>query len=138
MVLPGNCVIIHDKPSNRTSWGHHVTPGWYIGSSLDHYKCMQCYMPTTGILLITDTIKYIPKVFYFQKTTTEDYLQQTIGDIIEIIQDPPKTLTFLSCKYETENEINNINHILQQSTTQPHLKILLLNPMLLQIHNQDP
>ena len=52
-------------------------------------------MPVTGIVLITDIFQYIPKAFYFPKTTTEDYLQQEIGDIISIMKDPPKTLPFL-------------------------------------------
>ena len=57
---------------------------------------MQCYIPATGIVRITDTLQYIPKAFVFPKTTTEDYLQQAIGDIIAIMKNPPKTLPFLS------------------------------------------
>ena len=79
---PVTRVIVHNKPVNRTSWGHHVTPGCYIGPSLDHYRCMQCYMPETGIVRITYTLQYILKVFAFLKTTTEYYLQQAIGYII--------------------------------------------------------
>ena len=52
-------------------------------------------MPVTGIVLITYILQYIPKAFYFPKTTTEDYLQQEIGDIISIMKDSPKTLPFL-------------------------------------------
>ena len=31
MEPPGTRVILHDKPGNFTSLGHHVTLGWYIG-----------------------------------------------------------------------------------------------------------
>ena len=96
MAPPETCVILHEKPVNRTSWGHNGTLGWYIGPSIDHYRCMQCYMPATGMVRITDTIQYIPKAFVFPKTTTEDYLQQAIGDIIAIINNPPKKLPLLS------------------------------------------
>ena len=82
MAPPGTCVILHKKPGKHTSWGLNVTPGWYIGPSLDQYRCMKCYMPTTGVVRITDTLQYIPKAFSFPKTTTEDYLQHDIGDII--------------------------------------------------------
>ena len=37
----GTCVIVHDKPVNCTSWVHHGTRGWYIGTSIDQYICMQ-------------------------------------------------------------------------------------------------
>ena len=94
MAPPGTHVIVHDVPVNHTSWGHHATPGWYIGQSLDHYRCMQCYIPATGIFRITDTLQYIHKSFSFPKTTTENYLQQVIGDIIAIMKDPLETFPF--------------------------------------------
>ena len=67
MAPPGTRVIVHDKTGNRTSWGHHGTPGWYIGPSLNQCRCMQCYMPATSILRITYTLQYIPKAFFSQK-----------------------------------------------------------------------
>ena len=133
----GTRVIVHDKPGNRTSWGHHVTPVWYIGPSLDHYRCIQRYMPVTGIVRITDTLQYTPKAFAFQKTTTEDYLQQAIGDIISIIKNPSKTLTFLSYGDATKNAINHIAHILHRSTSQTRLQNLPLPPLLPQTHNEN-
>ena len=61
MEPPGTRVVVHDKPANCTSWGHHGTLGWYIGTSLEHLRCMEFYIPETGIVHITDTLQYIPK-----------------------------------------------------------------------------
>ena len=69
---------------------------------------MQFYMPTTGIVRVTDTLQYIPKAFAFPKTTTEDYLQQSIRDILVIPKDPHKTLPCLSYGDATKNAINQI------------------------------
>ena len=129
MAPPGTRVIVHDKPGKRTSWGNQDTPDWYIGTSLDHYRCMKCYMPATGILRIKHTLQYIPKAFAFPETTTEDYLQQAIGDIFEIMKDPPKTLPFFYYVY-TKKGINIFLHILNRSTSQPRLQILPLQPLL--------
>ena len=41
MAPSGTRVIVHNQPGNRTSWGHTGTPGWYIGTLIDHYRCMQ-------------------------------------------------------------------------------------------------
>ena len=71
---------------------------------------MQFYTPRTHIIRITDPLQYILKAFALPKTTTEDYLQQAIGDIISIIQDPPKTLHFLSYVEATKNAINQTSH----------------------------
>ena len=61
MAPPGTRVIVHDKLGNWTSLVHHVTKVWYIGPSLDHYICMQCYIPASGIVQIKDTLEYTPK-----------------------------------------------------------------------------
>ena len=55
-----------------------------------------------------------------------------------MIQDPLNTIPFLSYRNVTNNAINQIAHILQQSTTQPLLPILPLPLMLPQIHAQIP
>ena len=38
MAPPGTRVIVHEKHGNRTSWGNHGTPGWYISQSLDQIQ----------------------------------------------------------------------------------------------------
>ena len=129
MLSPGTCVIVHGKPVNRKSLLYHVTQGWYIGPSLDHYIFIYCYMPLTGIVRITNTLQYIPNTFAFQKTTTEYYLQQAIGYIIVNIKEPPKTRTFLSYRY-AKKAMNHNAHILQIITAQSCLQILPLPPML--------
>ena len=84
MTPPVTLMIFHDKTGNSTPWGHRVTPGWYIGSSIDYSRHMQCLMPVNGIVYIIDTLQYIPKSVALPNRTTEDYLQQAIGDIIPI------------------------------------------------------
>ena len=68
-------------------------------------------MPATGIVWITDTSQYIPKVFVFLKKTTEDYLQQTIGEIIEILKYSLNTIPLFYYRDATKNAINHISHI---------------------------
>ena len=92
-------------------------------------------MPATVIVRITDTLQYTPKAFAFPKKPTEDDLRQEIGDIIAMMKNPPKTLTFWSYGDATKNAINQIAHILQRITDQPRIKNLLLPPMLQQSQN---
>ena len=53
-------------------------------------------MQVTGIIIIIDTFQNIPKEFSFPKIPSEDFLQQAIGDIIAIMNNPLKTPTLLS------------------------------------------
>ena len=99
MAPPGTRVIVHNKPGNCTSWAHNFTRGWYISPSLENYRFIQCYMSATGMVIITDTLQYIQKEFSIPNTTTEYYLQQTIGDIISILKEPPNTPPFFSYHY---------------------------------------
>ena len=121
MAPPGTHIIVHDKPCNRTSCGHHVTLGWYIGPYLEYYSFMQCYMPATGIVIITDTLQYIPKAFAFPIITTKYYLQQAIGDIIAITKNPLRYFLYCCMVMQQKNVINHISHIFHRSTYQPRL-----------------
>ena len=42
MAPPGTKVIIHNKSPVRGSWDFDGTEGWYIGPSLEHYRCVKC------------------------------------------------------------------------------------------------
>ena len=73
-----------------------------------------CSFMCTKLTLYVSLIhcKTSPKRF-FSKTINEDDLQQAIGEILAIIQDPMKTLPFLSYGDATKNLINQIAYILQ-------------------------
>ena len=53
---PRTKVLIHAKPSIRRTFGSHAIDGWYIGSSLDHYRCYFCYVPEIGYIRHADTV----------------------------------------------------------------------------------
>ena len=95
MAPPSTRVVVHNKPDQRDSWAHHGTPAWYIGLSLEHYRTMKFYIPDPGSVCYTNTLQCIPATFKFPETTTEDYLRQSVGEIIALLKDPPKTLPFL-------------------------------------------
>ena len=58
---PMGCRILsHDKPENRESWGLHGTEGFYIGPSLDHYRCYEVLIQSTNRTRTTDTLSWHP------------------------------------------------------------------------------
>ena len=60
---PGTKVAVHVKPAKRASWGYHVEPRYYVGPAMEHYRCFKCYIPTTGGIRVTDTVKIFPPQF---------------------------------------------------------------------------
>ena len=90
---------------------------------------MKCYMSDTGSMHYTDTLQFIPATFKFPETTSEDYLCQSVVDILALLQYPPKTLPFHTYGDDTKNAITKIAHLLQRSVPQPRLTIIPLTPL---------
>ena len=40
---PGTKVIIHEKPGQQKYWEPHGLEGWYLGPSMEHYRCHTLY-----------------------------------------------------------------------------------------------
>ena len=36
---PGTQIIFHEKPTTRGTWAANGVKGWYIGPSMEHYRC---------------------------------------------------------------------------------------------------
>ena len=61
LLPPGIKIIIHEKPSQRASWAPKDIDGWYLGPSLQHYRCHWVYCTATGAERTTDTVQIIPQ-----------------------------------------------------------------------------
>ena len=72
---PGTRVLVHLKPDQRASWAYHGEDGWYVGPSLEHYRCVKCYMPATARVRDVDTLQFFPNKVPIPSTSTEDYLK---------------------------------------------------------------
>jgi hypothetical protein len=83
---PGTKVVV--KPDQRASWAYHGEEGWYVGPSMEHYRCVKCYLPTTSRERDVDALQFFPKKISFPKTSTEDYLKQAASDILAMLQKP--------------------------------------------------
>ena len=105
---PGTKVVAYSTPSNRTSWGPHGLEGWYVGPSLDHYGCVKCYFPQTNRERDVDTVKFFPTTIPFPATSTEDYLRQSLEDILALLQKKTASFPFLQSGDDTRNAINKL------------------------------
>ena len=113
---PGTKVLIHKKPSDRTSWGPHGRQGWYIG------RCVTCFVPDTRKELISDTVTFLPSQYKFPEITTDDFLKQAATDIISILcKPPPSTVPSLEAGDTTKNALlkiaESLNRIKDYPTT---------------------
>jgi hypothetical protein len=112
----GTKVVIHEKTGKRKTWSTHGINGWYIGPALEHYRCVDCYIPA---MRIADMVAFIPTVVPIPSTSTEDYLRQSVEDIIALLDDPKPTIPSLSFGDETQNAIKQIANVLNQALPSP-------------------
>ena len=91
----GTIILFHDNKSNLRTWTKRGTYGWYIGTSLEHYQCVECYIPSTHITGISDTVELISTVIPIPKTSSEDYLCQSITYILSLLADPKPTVPYI-------------------------------------------
>jgi len=115
----GTRVLIHLEADVRASWQNHGKDGWYIGPSMEHYRCVKCYVPTTGRERDADTISYFSKKVKFPKTTTEDHLRQAASDIVFILQNKLSIVPSLDFGDETENALLHISTLLGRAAKPP-------------------
>ena len=111
----GTKVLAHVKPQQKQSWGFHGEEAWYIGPSLNHYRCVKCYVPRTGGVIDVDTIEWFPHHIKFPQIKKEDQLIQAAEDIVSILRDPPSSIPTLKFGDEVRNALLDIATILQRA-----------------------
>lgn len=47
---------VHRHPGKRGPWEIHGEPGWHVGPSLDHYRCIQNCIPRTRSIMNRGTV----------------------------------------------------------------------------------
>ena len=122
MAPPGTKVVVHSKPHKRASWDTHGIEGWYIGPSLEHYRCVKCYMPLTSAERDSDTVAFFPHKLPIPKVTTDDFLRQSVTDIISLLKtSPPSTIPSLQAGDATTAAIQQIAKLLNRHCTKPKI-----------------
>ena len=119
MALPGIKTIVHEKINNILSWAGHGTEAWYIGPSMDHYRCFKCYMPITCRERDAGTVEFFPTTTPFPRVSTDYYLRQAATDLVDILQAPRFNVPSLTYGSPTNNDYTQLAQILKHATSQP-------------------
>ena len=122
---PGTRVVAHIKPAVRGTWAPNGEDAWYIGPSMQHYRCVNCYFPHTKATRDVDTVMFFPSTVPFPKVKIDDFLRQAATDIISILQSPPSTtVPSLQAGDEVQNAILKLATILNRVEATPPPPIL--------------
>ena len=93
---------------------------------MENYRCVKCFMPATSSVRNVDTLNSFPTAILYPKIETEDYLRQSIGDIIDILIKPNTQLPFSTYGDTTTSAVESITNLLQHAI--PHSPQLIQTP----------
>ena len=55
---PGCRAVVYEAPEHRASWNTKGVDAWYIGPTMNHYRCHQVYVPATRAERIARTVEF--------------------------------------------------------------------------------
>ena len=106
---PGTKVVLHNKPSTRSSWDLNGSEGWYVGPSMNHYRCVKCFLPKSRREVHSDTVTFIPAKINFPSVSVNDFIKQAASDLITLLtHPPPKTIPTLEAGDPVRNALLRI------------------------------
>ena len=83
----GTRILIHDKPTFRSSWAPHGVPGYYLGPALQHYRSYRVWSSTTKAIRITDTVAWFPHGLTVPGYSAHDTLLTAVGALRSALTD---------------------------------------------------
>ena len=92
---PGTKALLFEPPDQRPSWGPHGIDAWYIGPTMEHYRCFKFYLPETNATRIGATAKFFPHHCKMPKLSSEDAATAAANDLIAALQKPSPALPYL-------------------------------------------
>ena len=73
---PWSKVVIHNKPSQRSSWDLNEIIAFYVGPTPNYYCCMTCFNPITTKEIISDTLVFNPHTVPTPSANINNFLRQ--------------------------------------------------------------
>jgi hypothetical protein len=74
-LAPLGCkAVIYEDGNTRGSWASRGVDGWYLGPSLDHYRCKVYYVPETRAYHISGSTKLFPQQSQLPTFTPHQHL----------------------------------------------------------------
>ena len=86
-------LLAHVLPINRCSFGPHVINGFFAGVTMEHYHCFNIFIPSTGGVCISDTVRWFPHgSLKLPIQSNDEHLCSTINDLRTTLQSSLKKI----------------------------------------------
>ena len=82
----GCAVQVHVMPRNRKSWEPHTKAGYYVGNSVDHYRCHRVWVVDTRSVRVGQTVFFKHKYITQPPVTQSDAVLKATDDICKLLK----------------------------------------------------
>ena len=89
---PGCRAILYNDPAHRTSFGTHGVTAFYTGPAMEHYRCYQFFVPSTGGKRICATAQFFPTHSTVPLTTPTNNVIIAAQKLITALKQPAHIL----------------------------------------------
>lgn len=79
----GCAVQVHVMPCNRKSWDPHTKAGFYVGNSVDHYRCHRVWVVDTRNVRVGQTVFFKHRYITQPAVTQSDVVLKATDDLCE-------------------------------------------------------
>ena len=85
-VMLGCAVELHVMPEIRKTWEAHTKPGFYLGTSWDHYRCYEVWVRENKSARIGQTVFFTHKYLTQPRMTETDTLLRASNELCAALQ----------------------------------------------------
>ena len=110
----------------------HGIDAWYIGPSMEHYRCFKCRIPEIVGTINVDTVEFFPQQIPFPTITPDTYLWQTAADLLSNLTSKQSPIPDLTYGNKCTNAFIEIAQTLQRDLPPPSQKNIPINQTNLQ------
>jgi hypothetical protein len=87
-LAPPRCkAVIYESPESRPSWGSRGTNAWYLGPSLDHYRCNHYFVPETRAYRISGSAEIFPQHCQVPFLMWNEHLNEVVNELVTTLQE---------------------------------------------------
>ena len=83
---PGCKAVIYESPAARGSWGSCGMDAWYLGPSLDHYRCNHYFVPETRAYCISGSAELFPQHCQVPFMSTNDHMKESMQEVVSMLK----------------------------------------------------
>lgn len=78
---PAMKILAYEARDDRGSWGPHGREGWYLGPSLDHYRCHRVWITASRAVRVVDTMSWLLPPSLRPHITPSDEVIASVKDL---------------------------------------------------------